>query len=380
VFRKYLAGLQMSKPKVVTVVGTRPEIIRLSRLIPRLDEDFDHVLVNTGQNSDPRLNDIFFQDLELRQPDVWLKAPTGRFYEAIGTILSKVGSLLDDLRPDAFLVLGDTNSAISTLVAKRMGIPSYHMEAGNRSFDENVPEETNRRLVDHVADFNLPYNRFSELNLLREGLHPRFILRTGSPMREVLDHYGDKFARSEILDRLGFSPGGYIIASIHRQENVDSPERLANVVGALSDVSKILKKPVVLSTHPRTRSRFESLGLSDLPGVKLMEPFAFTDYMSLQMHSYCAISDSGTISEESAILGFSAVTLRDSMERPEALETGQILMSPARGKILGEAVLKAKNLVAAMPEGYEISNFSERVSRFVQSTYSISNNWKGIMP
>jgi UDP-N-acetylglucosamine 2-epimerase len=369
----------MPKARLVTVVGTRPEIIRLSRLIPRLDAEFDHVLINTGQNSDPRLNDIFFEDLELRHPDIWLKSSEGNFYEAIGSILSKVGSVLEELKPNGFLVLGDTNSAISTLVAKRMGIPTYHMEAGNRSFDENVPEETNRRLVDHVADFNLPYNRFSEQNLLREGIHPRFIFRTGSPMREVLEHHGEKFSRSEILERTGLAPQGYIIASIHRQENVDFPERFSQVMKAISHVGKTLEKPVILSTHPRARKQLERLQLSDLPGIRLMDPFAFSDYMRLQTQSYCAISDSGTISEEAAILGFSAVTLRNSMERPEALETGQILMSPANGEMLRDAVVRARNGVSDVPAGYEVTNFSERVARFVQSTHSLSNSWKGIV-
>lgn len=369
----------MAKPKVVTVVGTRPEIIRLSRLIPELDKSFDHTLINTGQNSAPELNDIFFEDLELRLPDVWLETTAPTFYSAIGQILSNVGQILEELKPDAFLVLGDTNSAISTLIAKRMMIPTYHMEAGNRSFDENVPEEINRRLVDHVADFNLPYNRHSENNLLREGLHPRFIFRTGSPMREVIDYYYSKILGSQALEKTELRRHDYILASIHRQENVDSPSRLATVLEALSSVSKSSRKKVLVSTHPRTRKRLEhQLTKSGLEGLHFHEPFSFTDYMKLQMNSFCVVSDSGTISEESAMLGFPAVTLRNSMERPEALETGQILMSPASGSDLLRAIESANNTISDVPEGYGTTDFSKRVSRFVQSTYGLAGLWKNL--
>lgn len=369
----------MAKPKAVTVVGTRPEIIRLSRLIPELDSVFDHTLINTGQNSTPELNAIFFDDLGLRAPDVWLETSSTSFYSAIGQILASVGRVLEDIKPDAFLVLGDTNSAISTLIAKRLAIPTYHMEAGNRSFDENVPEEINRRLVDHVADFNLPYNRHSENNLLREGLHPRFIFRTGSPMREVIDFYLPKIQASPILDSLGVEPQEYIVASIHRQENVDSAARLEKVFGALSAVAESTGKMVLVSTHPRTRDKLESeTTLKGLDGLRFHDPFSFTDYMQLQIHSFCVISDSGTISEESAMMGFPAVTLRNSMERPEAMETGQILMSAATGDELLRCIKSAVKPIRDVPEGYDNSDFSQKVSRFVQSTHNLAGLWKNL--
>lgn len=369
----------MTKPRVVTVVGTRPEIIRLSRLIPELDSTFDHTLVNTGQNSMPELNAVFFDDLELRAPDVWLETSSKTFYSAIGQILTNVGQVLESIKPDAFLVLGDTNSAISTLIAKRLAIPTYHMEAGNRSFDENVPEEINRRLVDHVADFNLPYNRHSENNLLREGLHPRFIFRTGSPMREVIDHYHPKIQASKILDSLGLKSQDYIVASIHRQENVDSSSRLKVVLDALSAVAKNTRKLVLVSTHPRTRGKIESeASLDSFPGLRFHEPFAFTDYMQLQINSFCVVSDSGTISEESAMMGFPAVTLRNSMERPEAMETGQILMSLANGDDLLRSIESAVALIREVPEGYSNSEFSKKVSRFVLSTHNLAGVWKNL--
>ena len=368
----------MNKPKLVTVVGTRPEIIRLSRLIPRLDLTFDQTLINTTQNSDPKLNHDFFRDLNLREPDLWLETSNASFYQNMSDVIAQIGVQLERLAPDAFVVLGDTNSAIALLVAKRLGIPTYHLEAGNRSFDENVPEEINRRLVDHVSDFNLPYNRFSEANLLREGIHPRFIFQSGSPLREVLNHYQSTIAKSSALVECGVKPGSYILASIHRQENVDRPSRLIAVLDTLEQAASALGKKVLLSTHPRTLNRIQATKF-DATNIKLHPPFVFTDYVKLQTEAYCVVSDSGTISEEASMIGFPAVTIRNSMERPEALETGGILMSPAEPQALTRAIEESRKLTPSKsPDGYSEPNFSENVARFVLSTYSLVRDWKGI--
>ena len=291
--------------KVMTMVGTRPEIIRLSRVMARLDNSVSHVLVHTGQNWDYRLNEIFFEEMGLRQPDHLLKVDTSSLGAMLGDILRKTEEVLGVEKPDAFLVLGDTNSAISAVMAKRMRIPVYHMEAGNRCFDENVPEETNRRLVDHVADFNLVYTEHARRNLLAEGLHPRRILLTGSPMREVLDYYRAQIDASDILSRLGLTQQGYFLVSAHREENVDSKHRLHALLDCLRAVRDRWGLPVLVSTHPRTRLRLEALGGGvDSSGIQFSEPFGFLDYNHLQMKAFCVLSDSGTISEESSILRF----------------------------------------------------------------------------
>jgi UDP-N-acetylglucosamine 2-epimerase (non-hydrolysing) len=375
------------KLTVVTVVGTRPEIIRLSRVIPLLDKHFNHIFVNTGQNKDPMLSKVFFDELEIRSPDLYLDVDTSTLGAVLGDTLAKIEKVFLEHKPDAVLILGDTNSAISAVLAKRMHIPVYHMEAGNRSFDENVPEETNRRLVDHVSDFNLPYTEHARRNLLAEGLPPRRIMVSGSPMREVLDYYMQKIQASTILATLDIEPQKYFLVSAHRQENVDSPERLKDLLETLKKVHETWGLQVMVSTHPRTRKQLESIpGYKETIGVVFHEPFGFVDYNKLQLNAKCVLSDSGTISEESIILGFPAVTIRDSMERPEALEFGGIVMTG----------LKASNVIAgirsvtqdgssakrtpsqSLPAGYEGTDCSTRVVRFMLSTISRHHEWAGI--
>jgi UDP-N-acetylglucosamine 2-epimerase (non-hydrolysing) len=370
----------LKKLKVVTIVGTRPEIIRLSRLIPKLDEYTHHILVHTGQNSDPKLNEVFFEDLELRQPDYFLNVDTSSMGSVMGDVLKKSEEIFLKEKPDAVMILGDTNSSIAAIVAERMHIPVYHMEAGNRSFDNNVPEELNRKMVDHVASFNLPYNDYSMRNLLAEGIHPRFIQKTGSPIREIYEHYKDKIAASTAVEDLNLTPGGYFLVSVHRQENVDLPERLEKVLDCLVAVREKWGMPVMVSTHPRTRVRLEALARKDLEGITFHEPFGYLDYNKLQSEAKCVISDSGTISEESAIAGFSAVSLRDSIERPEALESGSMILTGVDPATLLQAIEIEITLrpTTAIPEGYETFEFSNRILKFLMSTAGKHKNWRGI--
>lgn len=368
--------------KVLTVVGTRPEIIRLSRVMAALDKAVDHVLVHTGQNWDAQLSQVFFDDLALRPPDHNLQVDTSSLGKVLAGVLVGTEAVLRQERPDALLVLGDTNSAISAVIAKRMQVPVYHMEAGNRSFDQNVPEEVNRRLVDHVADFNLVYTEHARRNLLSEGLSPRRILLTGSPMREVLEHYAEARRSSTVLDRLGVRPREYFLVSAHRQENVDNPARLAHLVEALVRVYETWKLPVLVSTHPRTRNRLEDAGLTGRSaGLLFHAPFGFHDYLRLQTEARCVLSDSGTISEEASLLGFPAVTLRDSIERPEALDAGAIVMCGVRpDDVLGavELALAPRSVVATVPQGYEVADTSTRVVRYLHSTVSRHHEWAGL--
>ena len=369
----------MKRLKVVTIVGTRPEIIRLSRLIPRLDEHTDHVLVHTGQNYDRQLNEVFFEDLELRQPDYYLNVDTSSFGTVMGDTLKKAEEVFLNEKPDAVMILGDTNSAIAAVVAERMHIPVYHMEAGNRSFDSNVPEELNRKMVDHVATFNLPYNDYSMRNLLNEGIHPRFIHKTGSPMREIYEHYKEKIAASDVVERLGLKNGGYFLVSLHRQENVDSPERLRLALDSLTAVRDEWNLPILVSTHPRTRKRLEAIASDSLPGFNFHEPFGYLDYNKLQLGAKCVISDSGTISEESSIMGFPALTLRESSERPESVSSGIIAVVPSGSlHIIGLIKSLQEGPVSdSMPEGYESDNFSQRVHNVLSSTVIQASNWLG---
>jgi len=369
----------LKKLKVVTIVGTRPEIIRLSRLIPKLDEYTDHIFVHTGQNSDPKLNEVFFEVLELRQPDYFLNVDTSSMGSVMGDTLKKAEEVFLKEKPDAVMILGDTNSAIAAIVAERMHIPVYHMEAGNRSFDNNVPEELNRKMVDHVASFNLPYNDYSMRNLLAEGIHPRFIQKTGSPIREIYEHYKDKIAASTAVTDLGLSPGGYFLVSVHRQENVDLPERLEKILDCLVAVRDKWNMPVMVSTHPRTRVRLEALSRNDLSGITFHEPFGYLDYNKLQLDAKCVISDSGTISEESSLIGFSAVTLRESMERPEALETGSVIMTGLDPVNLIRSITLENSVdrASSLPEGYSSNDFSLRVLKFLLSTATVTQQWKG---
>lgn len=370
--------------RVMTVVGTRPEIIRLSRVIARLDRTLDHVLVHTGQNWDASLSDIFFTELELRRPDRFLAVDTSSLGRVLGGVLTGVERAITELRPDALLVLGDTNSCIAALIARRMRVPVYHLEAGNRCFDLNVPEETNRRLVDHVSDFNLVYTEHARRNLLAEGLHPRRILHIGSPMHEVLQHYRPRIEASSILAGLGLDPRGYFLVSAHREENVDDPVRLRRLLDCLQAVRDAWRLPVLVSTHPRTRKRLEqhTVDSGSLEDITFHEPFGLFDYVQLQLNAYCTLSDSGTISEESAILGFPAVTLRDSIERPESLDTGAILMTGLDPANVVEAVTIAVEQSAAQdvvcPVDYRVGDTSRRVVNFIVSTVRRHHDWAGI--
>jgi len=376
-----------SKLTVVTIVGTRPEIIRLSRIIPKLDRSFKHIFVHTGQNSDPMLSDVFFEDLGLRKPDVYLDVDTATLGSVLGDTLKKVEKVFLNHKPDAVLILGDTNSSISAVLAKRMQIPVYHMEAGNRSFDENVPEETNRRLVDHISDFNLTYTEHARRNLLTEGIHSRRILKTGSPMREVLEHYRSGIEKSNVLVTLQLEPQKYFLVSAHRQENVDSIDRLNDLLDSLRAIHAEWGLPIMVSTHPRTRKKLETVpGYKDIKGVSFHEPFGFLDYNKLQLNAKCVISDSGTISEEASVLGFPAITIRDSLERPEALEFGAILMTGLKPgnvvaglkQVMESGTGGSKKSPAELPEGYEVTDCSTRVLKIMLSTISRHHDWAGI--
>jgi len=359
--------------KVLTVVGTRPEIIRLAATIKRLDRYTDHVLVHTGQNYDYELNEVFFEDLGLRRPDHFLEADTSSLGAVLGSILQKIERVLLDEKPDAMVVLGDTNSCISALMAKRLKVPVYHMEAGNRSFDENVPEETNRRLVDHVSDYNLVYTEHARRNLLSEGIHPSRILLTGSPMLEVLEGNREAIASSDILEKQGLVKGGYFLVSLHREENVDNPERLTAALRALQQLSAKYQLPVLVSTHPRTRARLESQAGEVKENLIFHAPFGFNDYVNLQINARLVLSDSGTISEESSTLAFPAVSLRDAIERPEAIDTGVTITTGVEA----ESVLDGVDITlrqfeedgpAEIPADYRIPDTSRRVVNFIRST------------
>ncbi|MFB0836787.1 non-hydrolyzing UDP-N-acetylglucosamine 2-epimerase [Arthrobacter sp. E44] len=371
------------KLKVLTVVGTRPEIIRLAATIKRLDKYMDHVLVHTGQNYDYELNEVFFENLGLRRPDHFLEADTSSLGSVLGTILTKMESVLADEKPDAMLVLGDTNSCISALMARRMKIPVYHMEAGNRCFDENVPEEVNRRLVDHVADYNLVYTEHARRNLLAEGIHPSRIMLTGSPMREVLDANAAQIAVSDVLERQNLSSGGYFLVSLHREENVDSVPRLTSVLDALNQLAKAYDLPVLVSTHPRTRKRLDELPGESRGSLTFHPPFGFHDYIALQQGAKLVLSDSGTISEESSILGFPAVTLRDFIERPESMDTGGIITVGISADSITDGVRIALEEFgsagsAALPAEYQVSDTSRRVVSFIRSTVHSHGQRTGI--
>lgn len=371
------------KPTIVTIVGTRPEIIRLARLIPLLDETVNHIFVHTGQNTDPNLTEIFFSELKIRKPDYFLNVNTASLGSVLGDTLIKVEEIFAKHKPNGVAILGDTNSSIAAVLAKRMQIPVYHMEAGNRSFDENVPEETNRRMIDHVSDFNLPYSEHARRNLLNEGLHPQRILLTGSPMKEIFNYYKSDIDSSSILNSLKLKTNEYFLVSAHRQENVDSEIRLTNLLDSLTGISKTWNLPVIVSTHPRTRKQIQALkGFKDIPNVIFHEPFGFFDYNKLQINAKCVISDSGSISEESSILGFSAITIRDSMERPEALDAGSIIMTGLRkDEVLAgiEAVISMnKEFGQSVPQGYEVSDFSKRVMSFILGTVWRHHEWANL--
>jgi len=376
-FKKYYKIIKMIK--VITVLGTRPEIIRLSRVIPLLDKYTKHILVHTGQNYDYELNEIFFKDLELRKPDYYLNVDTSTLGHILGETLIKIEEVLDKEKPDAMLILGDTNASIAAIIAKRRHIPIYHMEAGNRSFDENVPEETNRRMIDHIADFNLVYTENSRRHLISEGLPHRKIYLTGSPLYEVLQYYYGKIQSSKILDILKIQPNNYFLVSVHREENVDYPENLEKISIVLNRIAERYNYPIIVSTHPRTRKRLESLNTFEFnPFIQFQKPFCYTDYNFLQLNAACVISDSGTISEESAILKFPAITLRNSMERPEAIDAGTIILTGFEPEIVLDSIKIAMEQGAKYskicPE-YEIDNCSIRVLKLILGTTKIHKQW-----
>ncbi|MFC6416541.1 non-hydrolyzing UDP-N-acetylglucosamine 2-epimerase [Sanguibacter inulinus] len=369
--------------KVVTIVGTRPEIIRLARVIAALEEHTEHVLVHTGQNYDYELNEVFFEDLDLRRPDHFLNADTSSLGAVLGDILKYTEKVLREEQPDAVVVLGDTNSCIAALMARRMKIPVYHLEAGNRSFDPNIPEEINRHLVDHVADYNLVYSEHSRRNLLAEGLHPSRIMHIGSPMNEVLGHYRGQIDSSDAVERLGLKPQKYFLASLHREENVDDAERLAAAIEALSAVATHYEHPVLLSTHPRTQKRIDLLGITEVAGVIFHRPLGFHDYNALQLSARCVLSDSGTISEESTMLGFPAVTLRDAIERPEAIDTGAIVLAGVRRQSILSAIHVTLEQWStqgrpALPADYQVVDSARRTVNFILSTAPTHQTRAGI--
>jgi UDP-N-acetylglucosamine 2-epimerase (non-hydrolysing) len=374
--------VKKSSLKVVTILGTRPEIIRLSRVMALLDEHLNHVVVHTGQNYDYELNEIFFKDLGIRRPDHFLEVDTSSLGSALGGIIAKSERVLLEESPDAVLILGDTNSSLAGIMAKRMKIPVYHMEAGNRCFDPNVPEETNRRIVDHIADFNLVYTEHARRHLLAEGLPHRRIILTGSPMYEVLNHYQEKISQSRILDELSLKPGGYFLVSAHREENVDNSENLSKILETLNRLAEKYGYPVIVSTHPRTGKRLEALSKETSPLIRLHKPFGYPDYVHLQKHAYCTLSDSGTISEESAILGFPAVNLREATERPEASDAGTIILAGLDQDAVLDAVEctreSLKKQKPMIPPEYHVPDVSWRVLKLIMGTAKLSNKWAGI--
>jgi UDP-N-acetylglucosamine 2-epimerase len=357
------------KLRVITVVGTRPEIIRLSRVISALDtcSAIDHILIHTGQNYDYELNEIFFQDLGIREPNLFLNAAGSNAAETIGQILIKIDPVLETLKPDAFLVLGDTNSCLCAIPAKKRQIPIFHMEAGNRCFDQRVPEETNRKIVDHVADINLTYSDIAREYLLREGLSPDRIIKTGSPMFEVLNHYNSNLSKSLILNQLGLIEKEYFVVSCHREENVNNIKKFTEFLNFLNEISSLYNFPIIFSTHPRTRKVIDGLGIKLNDSIKFLKPLGFSDYNCLQKKAYVVFSDSGTISEESSILNFPAINIRETHERPEAMEETAVVMTG----------LCPDNIMRALKE-FEYLDFNTREFRLVND-YSMPNVSKKVV-
>jgi len=374
----------MKKMKVVTVVGTRPEIIRLSRVIDSLDRHCDHVLVHTGQNYDYELNEIFFQDLGIRKPDYFLNAAGSSGAQTIGNVIIAVDEVLADVQPEALLVLGDTNSCMAVIPAKRRKIPTFHMEAGNRCFDMRVPEEINRRIVDHTADINLTYSTIARDYLLREGLSPDMVIKTGSPMFEVLNHYRAGIEDSNVLDRLSLQYGKFFVCSAHREENIDSDNNFLKLVNVLNTVAAQYDIPVIVSTHPRTQKRVDVMGVAFHKNVQLLKPLGFKDYNKLQLSAKAVLSDSGTINEESSILNFPALNIREAHERPEGMEEAAVMMVGLEV----ERVLQGLNILESQGGGdnrtlrlvadYSMPNVSEKIARIIHSYTDYVNRivWK----
>lgn len=377
--------MKKSKLKVMTVVGTRPEIIRLSRTMVLLDQYLDQIIVHTGQNYDYELNEVFFKDLELRIPNHFLNVDTSSLGASVGDIIKKSEEVINMERPDALLILGDTNSCLSAYIAKRQHVPIFHMEAGNRSFDFNVPEEVNRKIIDHIADFNLVYTEHARRHLLSEGLSHRRIYLTGSPMKEVLDYYKSDIQQSKVLSELNLRTGKYFIVSIHREENVDNPKNLKKIIHILNALSKEYRVPIIVSTHPRTQKRLEVIkDVTFNHNILWLKPFGFLDYIFLQMNALCTISDSGTISEESSILSFPAISLRQSMERPEAQDSGSIILTGFNPNIVLDSVRlsideQKYGRRTHIPVDYSINNTSWRVLKIIIGNTHLSNLWQGVV-
>ncbi len=365
----------MNKLKVLTIIGTRPEIIKLSRVIAEMDKFFNHKVVHTGQNYDYELNEIMFKQLELRKPDIFLESAGDSPAATIGNVILKTDQILVKEKPDAILILGDTNSCMSSIAAKRRKVPVFHMEAGNRCFDQRVPEEVLRKIVDHTADINLPYSDIAKNYLIKEGIEPDRIIKTGSPMKEVLSFYRNKINSSSILENLSLEKNKYFVVSAHREENVDSEDKLYKIIDILSSISNIYKLPIIVSTHPRTRKNLEKINI-DLTSnslISFMKPFGFLDYVKLQMNAFCVFSDSGTISEESSILNFPALNLREAHERPEASEEASVIMVGLNK----DRILSALSILKEQKRGefrdlnivsdYDVDNVSKKIVRIIES-------------
>jgi UDP-N-acetylglucosamine 2-epimerase (non-hydrolysing) len=366
--------------KVMTIVGTRPEIIKLSRVIYQLDQHTRHTLVHTGQNYDYELNDIFFQQMEIRKPDHFLNTASDNVAKTIGNIIAKADEVLAAEQPDALLILGDTNSCLASYSAKRRKIPVFHMEAGNRCFDQRVPEEINRKIIDHISDINMPYTEHARRYLLAEGIKPETIIKTGSPMKEVLTHYLPQIEASDALTALNVKPGNYFIVSAHREENVDSEDNFNNLIATLEAIAARYELPLIVSTHPRTGKRLEERGIKSInERIRFIKPLGFFEYVKLQMHARCVISDSGTITEESSILDFPAVTIRQAHERPEGMDEGTLIMCGLKA----DGVLRAIDVVTAqlsqdrrvfrLVSDYDVANISQKVLRIILSYVNYVN-------
>ncbi|MBO5780955.1 MAG: UDP-N-acetylglucosamine 2-epimerase (non-hydrolyzing) [Opitutales bacterium] len=370
----------MEKLKVMTVIGTRPEIIRLSACIKACDKYFNQILVHTGQNWDYALNEVFFKDLGLRAPDYYLESVGSDLGETMGNIIAKSYGVMLKEKPDALLILGDTNSALSAISAKRLKIPIFHMEAGNRCFDQNVPEEINRKIVDHISDVNLPYTEHSRRYLLSEGIRKEYVFVTGSPMQEVLKEHAQKIDASDALERLGLEKGKYIMLSAHREENIDNEKNFMSLMNAVNNIAKRYEMPIVYSTHPRSKKFIEARNFKFHPLVQSLQPFGFLDYNKLQKNSFCVLSDSGTLSEESAMLGFAGVLLRTSTERPEVLDKGTVVIGGISGKDVEQAIdlsiaMRRNNEKTYLATDYCDENVSVKVVKIIQSYAKIINKF-----